>query len=324
MKNNSLKSIAEKLHHARSILIFPHMQMDGDALGSSVALCIAMRRLGKKAYILIEEDIPLNLAFLDNGYCTKETKFTDVADVCLAVDCSDIDRINKRKDTFLSGDIRICIDHHVTGEHFADLNYIDYKASATAEIIYSLLKEMGQVVDSLIAEALFAAITTDTGNFQYTNTTKQTHLLVAELYDTGMDNNKVTVQIYQNNRPEKVKITGMILSRMELFCDGRVNIAYVTQDMLRDSGASMDETEGIVEQLRNIKGVEISVFLKEEIDRIKVGMRAKMNADVSQIAHTFGGGGHKKAAGCTINATLESAKEQIIEEIQKHLIGLKG
>ncbi|NLY71515.1 MAG: bifunctional oligoribonuclease/PAP phosphatase NrnA [Clostridiales bacterium] len=322
--NTSLDKIVEELKKAKSILIFPHVRIDGDALGSSVALCIAMRLQGKEAHILIEEDLPSNLAFLDEGYCINEYSSSDNIDVCLAVDCSDLARLENRKEIFLNGKVTVSIDHHLTNEYFADLNYVNSDSAATAEIVYYLLKAMGQTIDAKIAEALYAAIATDTGNFQYSNTTKETHLIVAELYDTGMDHNKVAVEIYQNIRPEKVKLVCAALSTMEIFSNGRANIAYVTQDMLKQCNATMDEADGVVEKLRDIRAIEIAVFLKEETDQVKVGMRAKSKADVSMIANQFGGGGHKKAAGCVIEGTIENAKQLIKDSVHNYLSNLKG
>ncbi|NLP29867.1 MAG: bifunctional oligoribonuclease/PAP phosphatase NrnA [Clostridiales bacterium] len=322
--NISLDKIVAELNKAKSVLIFPHERIDGDALGSSVAICIALRRLGKEAHILIEEELPTNLAFLDEGYCINEYSSDENLDVCLAVDCSDVSRLNNRKDVFLKGKITISLDHHFTNDYFADINYVNPKSAATAEVIYHILKEMDYPIDSKIAEALYAAITTDTGNFQYSNTSKETHLIIADLFDTGMDYNKVAVEIYQNVRPEQVKLVCMALSTMEIFCNGKANIAYVTQDMLKQFNATMDEADGVIEKLRDIRGIEIAIFLKEETNQVKVGLRAKAKADVSVIAYQFGGGGHKKAAGCLIEGTIEDAKKQIKESVQNYLANMKG
>jgi phosphoesterase RecJ-like protein len=181
---------------------------------------------------------------------------------------------------------------------------------------------MGVEFDVEMAEAIYTAITTDTGNFQYTNTTKTTHLIAAELFEIGIDLEKISVEIYQNIRHEKLKIMNEVIGTIEMVCGGKADIAHVTQEMLKKTGALMEETEGIIETLRNISGVEISAFLKENSENeIKVGLRAKTYGDVSVIAQSFGGGGHKKAAGCTIHAPLEEAKKQIIAAVVEHLEG---
>lgn len=320
MMKSTLDQIAIKLKEAETILLYPHVLMDGDTLGSSIALCAALRKMGKTAHILIEDEIPSYLLFMEKGYCTSDQNILDTADISVSVDCSDIERFVMRKEKFLTGKLSICIDHHRTNNFFADMNYIDASAGATGEIVYELIKLMGIEIDIEMAEAIYTAITTDTGNFQYTNTTKKTHLIAAELFDIGIDLEKISVEVYQNIRHEKLKLMNEVINTIEMLCGGKADIAYVTQDMLEKTDALMEETEGIIETLRNISGVEISAFLKEsKPEEIKVSMRSKTYGDVSAIAQSFGGGGHKKAAGCTLKTSLEEAKKQISSAIIAHL-----
>ena len=320
MKKSTLEQIATKLKEAETILLYPHIIMDGDTLGSSIALCIALRKIGKKAFILIEDEIPSYLLFLEKDYCTYDQDVLNEPDISISIDCSDIERFVKRKEKFLTGKLSICIDHHRTNNSFAEMNYIDEYAGATGEIIYDLIKAIGIELNVEMAEAIYTAIATDTGNFQYTNTTKRTHLITAELFDIGINLEKISVEVYQNIRHEKLKITNEVIRTIEMLNNGKADIAYVNQAMLKKTGALMEETEGIIETLRNISGVEISAFLKEnKLNEIKVGLRAKTYGDVSAIAQTFGGGGHRKAAGCTLNTTLEEAKRLISSAIISHL-----
>ncbi len=320
MNKDILKQITQKLKEAETVLVYPHVVMDGDTLGSSIALCIALRKLGKEAYILIEDEIPGYLLFLEKDYCTYDQQVIDEPDVSIAIDCSDIERFLERKEKFLSGKVSISIDHHKTTKLFADLNYIDENAAATSEIILDLIKLLDVEIDIEMAESIYTAIVTDTGNFQYTNTTKHTHLVTAELFDKGIDLEKISVEIYQNIRLEQLKIAGVVFDNMEMLYNGKGNTAFVTQEMLKTTGALMEETEGIIGTLRNISGVEISAFLKEkQINEIKVSLRAKTYGDVSVIAQKFGGGGHKKAAGCTLYTSLEDAKKLISDAIITHL-----
>ncbi|HZK01583.1 MAG TPA: bifunctional oligoribonuclease/PAP phosphatase NrnA [Anaerovoracaceae bacterium] len=317
-KEKSLAEIGNVLSSADSILIFPHIQIDGDALGSSVALCGAFRKRGKKADIIIEDKIPENIKFLDKGYCVWDTDITK-PDVCIAVDCSDISRIVKRRDIFNGCKRTVSIDHHATAVPFADLNYLDDGASSTGEIILRLLKAMKWSIESDIAEAIYTAIVTDTGRFMYSNTSGKTHRIVAELLDTGMDHNKVSVEVYQRNRLERIRLINSIMSTLEIASHGRCSLAIMTEQMLMDTGAYVEETEGVVEELRSIDGVEISAFLKQEKDNVKVTLRSKTEADVSKIAMQFNGGGHKRAAGCTISGDINEVKLLIMQSIQKEL-----
>ena len=319
-QNNSMKEIGQQLMDAESVLLFPHINIDGDALGSCTALCIALRNAGKKAAILVEEEVPEYVGFLDNGYCTQDHEIFGTPDICMCVDCSETGRFPKRAETFVKGKTTICLDHHFTGEPFADYNYIDGNVAATCELVYQLLVTMGLEITTEMAEAIYTGISTDTGNFQYSNTTKQTHLIAAELLDKGIDHNKITVLLYQSTRLEKLRITARILDNMEVFADGKGAIAYVSQAMLEAEGVSMEDTEGAIDLIRNIKGVEIAAFLKErESNVIKGSMRAKTYGNVAEIAGRFNGGGHIKAAGCTFYTDLETACTQLKMAIEESL-----
>lgn len=316
MKNNTIDLIVTQLKTAKTILLFPHVNMDGDTLGSAVALCYALRKMDKECYVLIEDDIPANLTFLDNNYCTKDMSILPVQDLSICIDCGDANRFALRKEKFNQGKKSICIDHHLTTVQYCDINLVDSNAAATGQLIYHILLALGVKMNQEIGEAIFAAITTDTGNFQYSNTTKETHEIVAALYDAGIDSNKVSVCLYENVRLERLLIQNKALSTLTTLCGGKVAMAYVTQEMIKEVGASMDETEGVVELLRSISGIEIAAFLKEtEPEKVKISLRAKGKANVSGIAETIGGGGHAKAAGCTINKNLTEAFDEIEEEL---------
>ncbi len=320
MKNNTFEELAAVLAAAETILIYPHVNMDGDALGSAAALCRALRQAGKECHILIEDGIPANLAFLDQGYCTFDQHILTDVDLSICVDCGDPSRFEKRQEKFAAAKHSLCLDHHSTTVYHCDYNYVDKEAAATGELIYKLLQAMHTELDREMGEAIFAAITTDTGNFQYSNTRKETHQIAASLYDVGIDANRVSVEIYENMRIEKMLIENLVLATMSTVAGGQGIIAYVTQDMLKESGALMEETESVVQRLRSIAGVEVAAFLKETTDgRIKVSLRSKQRVDVAELAAQLGGGGHIRAAGCTLSCSLTEAfdllKEKLIDSI---------
>ncbi len=319
MNNNTFKEIADALEHAYTIGIYPHILMDGDALGSAAAICIALRKKGKDASVVIEDKIPDNLSFLDRNVCTSDQKRYEHADVSLCVDCGELSRFPERADTFLSGKKKICIDHHPTSEGIGDLNYIDGSAAATGELIYELLLAMDADIDTVIANSLFAAITTDTGNFQYSNTTRRSHEIVMKLYDHGLDSYDTSVMLYENESFAKIRLMGIIMSEAEVFAGGKAIIACVSNEMLRQAGAQMEDSEGIVGTMRSIKGIDIAVLVKEVKDNvIKVSMRAK-EGNVSEIAVRFGGGGHVKAAGCTLNGDLAAVRKKMQKAVEESL-----
>ena len=320
MKNNTFEELGDVILQAEKILLFPHVNPDGDALGSSAALCRALRKMGKSCYVLIEDKMPANLAFLDRGYFTEDQQIVSRPDLSVCIDCGDEGRFAKRKERFRSAPVTMCIDHHQTTEYYCDFNYVDSKAAACGELIYRLLRVMDAEIDKEIGEAIFTAITTDTGNFQYANTTKESHEIVARLYEAGIDTAGVSVALYENVRLEKMRIKNRVLETMSTICEGRGVIAYVTQDMLKETGALMEETEGIVQELRSIQGVEIAALIKESKSReIRVSLRAKYSADVAAIASAFGGGGHTRAAGCTLHCSLTEAFDILKEKITESL-----
>ncbi|MEI8215666.1 MAG: DHH family phosphoesterase [Eubacteriales bacterium] len=319
MEKLDFTKIIDAIAQARDILIYTHVLMDGDALGSSVALCEALRSAGKNSFVLIEDDIPEYLFFIAGTCCTSDQHIIENPDLSIAVDSTDIERFFLRKEKFFQGAIKICIDHHHTSGYFGDINYVDEHSASTGEIIFKLLKAMDVKINKAMAEAIYVAITTDTGNFQYTNTTASSHIIAAELIDIGIDLEKIGVELYQNVRIEKLTLTAEILETTEIICGGKVAIAFISLKMLDKTNTTIDESEGIVEILRSIRGVEISIFIKEiEPMLSKVSMRAKSYANVAYICQKFGGGGHKKAAGCTLNESVEDTRKIIMQEVENY------
>lgn len=319
MSNNTFEEIADQLKKAESIRIYPHILMDGDALGSAAALCHQLRLLGKDAQILIEDKIPDYLMFLDNGYCTYDAEGCKGADISLCIDCGELKRFPERTEAFLSGKVKICIDHHPSSCGIGDYNYIDPDAAATGELVYCLLETMGADLDAETSNAIFAAITTDTGNFQYSNTTRRSHEIVTKLYDNGLDAYNTSVALYENESFEKIRLMGRILADAVVFAGGKAIISCVSQQILAETGARMEDTEGIVGMMRSIRGIDIAALIKEEeSEKIKVSLRAK-NGDVGTLAVKFGGGGHMRASGCTMYESMDSVTSKIRTAIEESL-----
>lgn len=312
MSNTELANIAEVLKNSGRTVLYPHVNIDGDTLGSCMALARALKKLGKHVYVLIDEDIPDNLRFLDNGTCTSDRSLAAGSDVSVAVDWAQMNRIGSREEVFKTAETTICIDHHGTSKPICDYNYIDPKCAATGQLIFELIKHLGAEPDPEMGNAIYAAIATDTGNFQYSNTQKVSHLIAAELYDWGITPDKVCIEIYQSNRMERIMIETQAMETLACLCGGQLAIAYVTQDMLAKTGAEMSETDNIVTRLRSIKGVETAVLLKEEEKNVVKGsMRSKNWFDVSAAAEELGGGGHERAAGFTLYTNLEEAFQRV-------------
>lgn len=325
MRNEvALNNIIEKIKDSEDIYIFPHILPDGDAIGSSTALCRALMKLGKNPIIVTEDGIPKYLQFLSIGIEETIKSFEDVSEniknktICISIDSSDEDRMGNRLSAFKKG-CSINIDHHYTNNFFGEYNYVDDEAGATGEIIFDMIKALGVGIDKEIGEAIYTAISTDTGSFKYTNTTTRTHIIAAELLSLGIDLNTISIELYQNTRLEKITLQQKVLETLTTFHHGQGAYACVTKEMIDEVQATIDETEGLIEMLRDIEGVEVAIIFKElEKGKIKVGFRAKKYFDVSKVAMEFNGGGHVKAAGCSINDTLENAIEAICKSVVKY------
>ncbi|MBE6020755.1 MAG: DHH family phosphoesterase [Firmicutes bacterium] len=319
MKNNSLSEIAKIMESADSLLFLTHVITDGDAAGSAAALCRVMEGMGKTAHVFTGEELPNNIKFLEyESFIKREEDLLDEYDLAVAVDCSDEGRFENRALCYKKGRKTVNIDHHMTNNGYADFNYVEGDAAAAGEIVYRLIETAGWNIDEKTAEALYVAIVTDTGQFQYSSTTSETHRIAAELIDKGIDLNTISVNVYQSVRKLKYILQGEILRTVEFLENDRFAIAFADQDMFKRTGAEIQDSDGIVELLRDIDTVEVSAFAKETAPGVmKLGFRSKYDLNVGELSAKFGGGGHAKAAGCTILGGIEDVKKAIYPEISK-------
>jgi len=235
----------------------------------------------------------------------------------IILDSSDENRLGKNKDLLEGAKYIINIDHHISNTNFGNINMVDSSAAATGELIYSLIKKLDIEIDKDIATCLYTAISSDTGSFMYDNTTSKTHRIISELLELEIDKNNININLYQNRSIERTMLFIKSLETLNLYFDKKVAVVKVTQKMIQDSGAKMEDTEGIVAFIREMADVEVAILLKEfKEDEIKVSMRSKKAADVAAICDKFGGGGHIRAAGCTINLSIDSSEQAIINEIK--------
>jgi phosphoesterase RecJ-like protein len=315
------KEIIKLISEAGSIAIYPHVSADGDAIGSSLALGLALKNLGKKVVIYLEEDIPSVYRFLPEDELTGFYDENDeVADLNIALDTGDVGRLGSRAEIFFNAPCTINIDHHVTNTKYAHLNFVDALSASTGEIIYSLLKNLKIEIDADIATCLYTAIATDTGGFQYQNTTAETHRIIADLLSTGINVGEISQRIYDNTTYEKLKLTAKSIEFLELHENSKIAVVTLSLEDILSTGAKEEDCDGIVNLGRSIESVEVSVLIKEKSDNeIRVNLRSKTYVDVSEVAAAFDGGGHKRAAGCTVNGTLEEVKKKIIYAIKDKL-----
>jgi len=230
----------------------------------------------------------------------------------VCVDCADIARAGTCEPLFRSAMYTLNIDHHGTNDRYAEDNFVQ-RAGATGELVYNVLVSLKVSITKNIASCLYAAITTDTGNFSYSNTTPDTLRIAAELLDVGIDLPYLNRCLFRTVPYHKIRLRALAVLKARLFEHGRVGITCITQEDMRACGATGEDAEGIIDQIRDIDTVEVAALLRESTDGlIRVSLRGKSSADVSRIATRFAGGGHRLAAGCTLEPPMEAAEEKIL------------
>jgi bifunctional oligoribonuclease and PAP phosphatase NrnA len=316
-----LSKINEEIKKNDFIAIFPHISIDGDSFGSSLALAIALNELGKNVDIVIEEDIPKMFKFLPGiDYIKQFTGREKNYKLSIALDCGDMGRLGSRADLFGSSPLTINIDHHSTNTEYGFYNVINAKAAACGEIVYQLIKLLGVEFNRDIAACLYVAIATDTGGFKFSNTTSITHHITAELINYGIDIVSISKHVFDVTSLEKLRLTALAIESLEMYYNGRVSVIVIDNDTIKKSGAKDEDGDGIVNIGRNIEGVEVAVVLRRlESGEIKINLRSNYYVDVSSIANLFNGGGHKRAAGALVKGDIVLLKEQVLADIKEVL-----
>ncbi len=307
--NDAVVGMAEWLRRENGFTLIAHVSPDGDAIGSCLALYGILQALGKRVRVVCDQRVPAIYAFLpwsDKMMKTDETE----ADIqtypnAVAVDCADQKRMGDAFALFQAASATANIDHHRTNPRYGEYVLHDERASATGELVHLLWNELGAGAEEEtardIAGCLYTAISTDTGNFAYSNTTPETFHIAAALLEKGIDIATINRQIYRTVPLSKTRLLGFVLSTMRLYENGKIGMALVMLSDLNRLGALSEDAEGTIDGIRDVDTVEIAILLRESRDgTFKASLRSKQFADVSEIAHTFGGGGHIHAAGCTM------------------------
>ncbi len=312
------EKIIEQVNKAKTISIFPHSSIDGDGVGSAKALALALAALGKRVEILAGEAVPSHVAFLDCDFFKTEASF--IPELAFAVDCSSLNRIENRLGVWQAAPVRACIDHHPSEAGFAEAMYTDPQASAAALLIYYFIKELGVEIDRDIAEALYTGILTDTGSFRYSNTDPATHTAISELCGLGIDHAAICSAVYENKPLEQLRIEAYAVDHMRLICGGRAVISVIPYDFWNGINAPYSCTESSIDVIRSLRGIEVAAVFKEKEPGVyKLSMRSKSYADIGSLAFRLGGGGHKKAAACTLKLSLKEAEAMLEAELEKIL-----
>lgn len=310
-----MEKVIEILKNAKKCAIIPHIKADGDAIGSCLAMRAALKKLGISSVIYTEEKVEKRLRFLENDITNVYKEAAVECDTCITLDCGDMGRISSRIPIFEAAAHTVNIDHHRTNTFFADANYVEADSSATGEILFKLFKAMDIEIDSEIAGYLYAAMCSDTGCFAYSNTSPQTFRIAAELVETGIDHAEIARQLFDcvDLRSELMKAE--LTKHIHMYYDGHLGIVSISEADTAEFGLAPEEIQDLVNLPRRIRGTEIAAALKQYDGKIRVSLRSNTDKDVAKLAMKFGGGGHTKAAGCTITEveSLDEAEQLIVE-----------
>ncbi|HZT45052.1 MAG TPA: bifunctional oligoribonuclease/PAP phosphatase NrnA [Gaiellaceae bacterium] len=316
--SNDLQAIAAALRAHDRFLVVTHENPDGDALGSLLATTLALRQLGKDAQMFLAAGPPLprEYAFMSLDGLLREAP-EDIGDrVVVAVDCAKADRIGPDPSVLERAKSVVDIDHHHDNTRFGDVNLIVPDASSTGEVLSDVFRELGVEITPEIAEPLYIALVTDTGRFQYANTTPKALRLAADLVEAGADVHAVFQQVYESVEFAKLKLLARALERARVLEGGRIVVSYLVRTDFAEVGAAEPYSEGIIDYLRAVEGSELAVLIREPprdaAPARRVSLRASIDElDVSAIARGFGGGGHRQAAGFSSDASIDEITERV-------------
>lgn len=316
----TIDKIKEEIYNAKNIIILTHEMPDGDAIGSSLAMYNGLKTLGKDVDVVISNNSPI-FNFLKGADEIKTEGTRSNYDLAIALDCGDIKRLNGYSEYFENANTTIEIDHHAINTMFADYNFVNPAAPACAQILITLLQDIGIEISKEIGECLLTGIITDTGGFKYQGVSAETFEFAAELLNRGVNVSNIYKRVLQTISKSKFELRKLAMERLEFLENGKITFTYITNKDEEKINAEFDAHEGIVEMGRDIEGVEISIFLREskEKDGYKISLRSNEYVNVADICFVFSGGGHARAAGGNINLPLEQAKQKIVEECKKHL-----
>lgn len=311
----NLKTACEFLRQNDNYLILTHALPDGDTLGSSYALCSALLKMGKNARVICADKIPSQYDFF-----TKKITFPKFKEeTVISVDVADAKLLGKLREQY-EGKIKFAIDHHVSHRDFAEKLFLDGTAAAAAECVYDIIRELGVTFDETIAAALYTGIATDTGCFKFSNTTPKTHVIAAELMVYGIEESEINRIMFDTKTKSRMAIEKAALSSVELCFDDRCAIMAITTKMMRESGCTDTDLDGITAIPRSIEGVLVGVTLRQRgAKNWKISMRSYPPVDVAKICSGMNGGGHMCAAGCELTGTLRQAKAEVLKHVKKAL-----
>jgi phosphoesterase RecJ-like protein len=307
------------LASGNSFLIAGHVNPDGDTLGCMCAMGLALRKIGKFATLVCADPVPQVYRFIPAADTILREIPEKPFNTAIIVDCDGLDRTGPLAERIRTFERFLEIDHHQGKGSGFGVKLIDPSAAAAGELVFELLKRARIEMDAQIAECLLTAVVTDTGSFKFANVTPNTLRIASELVSAGASPVTITRNVYESRTFAGTRLLGLMLSALTTVDGGRIVYSSITRDMLAETGASDDDTEGFVNYIRSVRGAVVGVLFRESEDgaSVRASLRAGNGIDVSQVARKFGGGGHKAAAGCTIEKPLAEAIQLVLNVIKE-------
>lgn len=307
----------EYIIKANKIYIVGHVNPDGDAIGSSFSLYLALKKMGKDVSVILSKHSEM-FDFLPRIDEAKISIEEDEVDLIIAVDSSDIRRLALSEEDIKKAKNIIMIDHHKRANVYGVVNIIDETSPATCQIIYEFLKFLGVELDIDIGTYIYSGIITDTGSFNYSTTNPRTLEIASELIALGINFPYICKKLNDTIKESKLKLIAIAINNMEVYENGKIRYTYIDYDTISGLGVDEEDAEGMTNYLRMVEGTEVAVYVRQRSDGTnKVSLRSGDTVDVSTVAILFGGGGHKRASGYTMTEELEVAKQKLLDELRK-------
>ena len=313
----TIDNIKEEIKKSKKIVILTHETPDGDAVGSSLALYLALKKLNKDVDLIIPK-YSRTFSFLPSANEIKRES-DEKYDLAIALDCATKKRLVGYEEYFETAKSKISIDHHGSNEMFADYNFVNPDAPACTQILILIIKALDIEIDVEIGTCLLTGIITDTGGFQYPGVSAETFEFASFLLSIGVNVSDIYKRVLKVKTRANFELTKLIVDRMEFLEDGKISYTYITLEDEKNVGAEEGDHEGIVEIGRDVEGTEVSIFLRETEKGYKASLRSNSYVNVSDVCLMFGGGGHVHAAGATMQGTVEQIKEKLLKEIKLQL-----
>jgi len=318
-ENASIESLGEIFNQHQTFALMSHMRPDGDAIGSQLGLGLALEAMGKTVFYWNEDGLPDSLAFLP---CSEKISFPPAEapeiDVAIALDTATKVRLGDGNlIAAAKAKLWVNIDHHISNPRYGDVNYVDATSPATGQIVYDIIQHLGMPLPDGARDAIYVAVSTDTGSFQYDSTTARTYRMAADLMDRGLNVGDINAKTYDSHPYRRIELLRALLNTLELTPNGKVAHWEMLDHLRTDLALKPEDSEGLIDMIRAISGVQVAVFFEElPGGKIRVSMRSKdRSVNVCDIAAQFGGGGHALAAGIRMPGPISEAKQQVLAAI---------